>query len=472
MKKEDLFEAIGEIDARNVQRAEAYRGARKPVWVRWAAIAACVALLAGAFAAVPLLKRGGGDPSGFVAVRAQYPEPTAKKMSPQQFMEDEAHWKWLNGYYKKTEASAGLQANMDGYYAAIMGRTLASEDENTVCSPLNTYIAFAMLAEVSGGNTRQQVLDMLGASDIDTLRQNVTALWEGNYADTPVLTSLLANSLWLNNDVQYKDETLNTLAGQYYASSFRGEPGSKEMDEALQTWVDENTGGLLSEYVKDLELDKNTVLELLSTIYYKAVWTCDFLPQNTDKQVFHGTKGDTTVDMMHQSDVHSVCRTDTFTVLDMGLTDSGSMFFYLPDEGVDVSSLASDPEVFRVLRQDDGWSYPEVNLSLPKFEISEKTDLLDTVRSLGVVDALDPNVSDFTPLTQEADQIYLSKAEHAATVKIDEHGVIGAAYTALPMEAAGEWDESFDFVLDRPFLFVITGADGSVLFSGIVRNIE
>ena len=48
---------------------------------------------------------------------------------------------------------------------------LVSEDENTVCSPINLYIAFAMLAETSDGNTRQQILDMLGAQDMDTLRE-------------------------------------------------------------------------------------------------------------------------------------------------------------------------------------------------------------------------------------------------------------------------------------------------------------
>ncbi len=31
--------------------------------------------------------------------------------------------------------------------------------------------------------------------------------------------------------------------------------------------------------------------------------------------------------------------------------------------------------------------------------------------------------------------------------------------------------ETLDIVIDRPFLFVITGRDGAVLFSGIVRNL-
>lgn len=33
-------------------------------------------------------------------------------------------------------------------------------------------------------------------------------------------------------------------------------------------------------------------------------------------------------------------------------------------------------------------------------------------------------------------------------------------------------DEEIDFVIDRPFMFILTGGDGSILFSGIVRNIE
>ena len=97
---------------------------------------------------------------------------------------------------------------------------------------------------------------------------------------------------------------------------------------------------------------------------------------------------------------------------------------------------------------------------------------MEIIRSLGLTDALDPAFADFTPLTTGRDDLYLSAAEHAAKVEIDEQGVTGAAYTALDMATgAPEPDDEIDFVLDRPFLFLITGRDGSVLFSGIIRNI-
>ena len=498
MNREDLFEAIGEIDGRSVQRAEKFRASGKPAWIRWAALAACIALLVGAFAVAPRLKKGGSDvenhdaeESGvlengagendagsydpeLVAVLAKYPASVGKKMSPEDFMESGEYYGWRSAYREKKTASAFLQEDLNGYYSAIMEKLLISDEENTVCSPLNTYIAFAMLAEVTGGNTRQQILDMLGAPDIETLRKNTSVLWEGNYAETPLLTSVLADSLWLRDGVQYNEETLNTLAEQYYASSFHGKPGSGKMDEALQTWTDENTGGLLSEYVKDMHLDPNTVLAVVSTIYYKAGWESSF--DSIGKETFHGVRGDTQVDMMHRTESMEYYSGDAFTAVGLPLSDSGTMYFCLPAEGTDVNALASDPELLRTLRHGSGgWTRTNVRLSAPKFRASAKTDLLETMSALGVTDALDPEKADFTPLMENAENVYLSAAEHAAMVEIDQDGVTGAAYTELAMEEAAEEEEPAEpirVVLDRPFMFVITGADGSILFSGVVRNIE
>ena len=192
---------------------------------------------------------------------------------------------------------------------------------------------------------------------------------------------------------------------------------------------------------------------------------------------FHGTSGDTTVEMMHRRDITNVYRSDNFTALDLGLTDSGSMYFFLPKEGVDVNSLLSDPDVMNTLcvscGNDSLITYAQVNMSIPKFKISGKTDLINALKELGITDALDTSAADFTPLTTDKSNLYLSKADHAAMVEIDEKGVTGAAYTELAVaEGAAISDETIDFVLDRPFLFIVTGRDRSILFSGIVRNIN
>ena len=278
MNKEDLFKTLNDIDSDSIKKAREYKGHKKIIWGRWLAAAASVAVIAGIIINLPAFRNipSVNNTSGVMKVVADYPKPVAQNLSAQEFMESDEHWTWWTSYRESLEESEKLQAGIDGYYFDLMGRMLVSEDENTVCSPLNTYIAFAMLAEVCDGNTRQQLLDMLGADNIRTLRKNISVLWESNYADTPTLKSLLANSIWLDNDIDYNDDTLNMLAKQYYASSFSGVPGSEEMDEELIKWTDDNTGGLLKDYTKNMHIQQDTVLEILSTIYFKASWTDRF----------------------------------------------------------------------------------------------------------------------------------------------------------------------------------------------------
>ena len=408
-------------------------------------------------------------------VEAEYPAPIAEGQSAEAFAMSDEHRNWLETYRKKTELSSAYQSELRGYYRNLLPKILSGEDGNTVCSPLNIYMALAMLAEVSDGDTRKQVLDVLAATDVESLRNRISALWDSNYINTPLVKCLLADSLWLNNSVSYNEETLERLAKIYYASSFCGKPGSEEMDEALRRWTDQNTGGLLTEYTKNLKLEPDTVLALVSTIYYKAAWVDEFYAAGNTKETFHGTKGDATVDMMHQTDTMGVMKAEKFTAVRLPLKDSGDMYFYLPKEGVAVNELTEDAAVFDALPPTDTaqWTSYRVNLTLPKFKVSKETDLMKTLAAMGITDAMDAGKADFKPLTDASNNFFLNRATHAAMVEVDEQGVTGAAYTMLAMAgAAMQMDEPLDITFDRSFLFLVTAEDGSLLFSGVVRNIE
>ena len=482
MKKDELFEVLGDIDPESVEKAGKYQANKKSSvkWRLWTGIAAAaVVATVGTVIAVNAAKRGysgttenGKTKAAVVKVMASYPTSDLTDISLDRFVEGNAHYTWYESHLAKIQTTSELAPGMDKYYSSVMAELLKSQDENTVCSPLNTYIAFAMLAEVSDGDSRKQVLDMLGASDMETLRNNVKALWESNYADTPLLTSLLGNSLWLNSSMNYNEDTLKQLADQYYASSFRGNPGSAEMDDELRKWTDEHTGKLLTEYTKDMSLDPQTAMELVSTIYYKAQWQNLFDPEQTTKETFHGTKADQTVDMMHLDTTLSAYQSDKYTAVSLPLTDSGAMYFYLPKEGTDVNELAADPTIFQALRAEETAIHPSVKLSVPKFKVSGKQDLRDMLSKLGVTDVLDPSKADFSALTTDSKDLFLSKVDHAAVVEIDENGVTGAAYTAMAVCGSVMPQDTLELVLDRPFMFAVTGWDGSVLFTGVVRNIE
>ena len=88
---------------------------------------------------------------------------------------------------------------------------------------------------------------------------------------------------------------------------------------------------------------------------------------------------------------------------------------------------------------------------------------------MGITDLFQFGAADFSASLEEP--AFISAANQAVRVKIDETGVTAAAYIELPgAGAAAPPEEIIDFVLDRPFLFVITDYTGIPLFAGSVQQ--
>ena len=96
-------------------------------------------------------------------------------------------------------------------------------DKNLVYSPANIYFALSMLAECTNGPTQSEILKVLGYDNVESLRKNTSNLWQKMYADNGVYASILANSIWLKDGVNYNKDTLDTLKDSYFASAYSGD---------------------------------------------------------------------------------------------------------------------------------------------------------------------------------------------------------------------------------------------------------
>lgn len=482
MKAEKFSDAIGMLDEDLIAEAEQTRKNRKSkrrLWIRCVAAVACLCVVLAC-----VFGKSGTGGNAYALAEAEYPE-----MAPYPNETDygeldneafsEAYDAWLTSRRAQQDQPDGYADGLNGFFTATMRQFLSgAETENHVYSPLNVYMALSMLAEITDGNTRQQILNLLGETQIEPLRERVSALWNANYCKDGATTSVLANSLWLNETVNFKQSTLNRLAKTYYASSYRGEMGSAEFTKALQDWLNEQTGGLLQEQASDMKLDRQTILALASTIYFQAKWSEQFSESATEAGTFHAASGDVTCDFMHQSSSKHYFWGDGFSAVAQELDESGSMWLILPDEGVSVGDLLSDSAVMELVstgnQLDGGWAnkkFLTVNLAMPKFDVVSDVDLKDGLKELGVTDVFDDVAADFSPLTPDVNGIGLDSVRHAARVMVDEEGCTAAAYTVMQrFGAAMPPEDEVDFVLDRPFLFVITGADGLPLFAGVVNQ--
>ena len=421
--------------------------------------------------------------------------PVYPSMAPQPNQDDylkENGWEVDDSYYEAYSAwqsdllalrrqPAGYADGLEGYFAGSIRQFLSgAEGENRVFSPLNLYMALAMLAEITDGSSRQQILDLLGAESLDALRQQAGALWRASFQNDGVTASVLASSLWMRQDIAYVPETLENLAKYYYASSFRGEMGSAEYDALLQRWLNEQTGGLLEEQAAGVHMDPRTVLALATAIYFKAPWNSEFQAYFTENGSFFGPDGEETVAFLHGSREIPWYWGAHFSAVGLGMENGGDMWFLLPEEGLTPEALLQDAELmdFLLLRNKSAWAQqktPLVHLTIPKLDVSSDLELSEELQALGLTEVFDAKRSDFTPLTRDVEELYVSSVQHAARLKLDEEGCEAAAYTVIMVATeAAEIEEpepeEIYFVLDRPFLFVLTNADGLPLFVGLVNH--
>ncbi|MDE7280256.1 MAG: hypothetical protein K2N36_00760, partial [Ruminiclostridium sp.] len=286
-------------------------------------------------------------------------------------------------------------------------------------------------------------------------------------------TSILANSVWLNEGVNVKQQTVDTLAENYYTSSYSGDVSSRKMTDALREWLNRQTGGLLSNAVKNVELDPETIMALYSTVYFCAKWDREFSESENDNKTFHTLNGDVQTEFMNGTyTVGSYYGGEYFNAIHLNFKERGSMWFILPDKDKTVNDVLSSGEYVEMISNSWEWKNRKemkINYSVPKFDISSQIRLSEGLINLGVRDIFNEK-ADFSPLTDNS--VVISEANHAARVTIDEEGCTAAAFTELQLAGGLELppEDEIDFILDRPFIFAVMSDTEQPLFIGTVSD--
>lgn len=370
----------------------------------------------------------------------------------------EAHWKALNAFAARSTPLVLPEGT----------------GENAVYSPLSLWSALSMLAQCAEGESRRQVLDAVGADSVDLLQEQVSQIWRSLYTDDGQSALILANSIWLNSEIEgtYVQETLDALAEKYYAGAYAVPMGEPEADRAVTDWVKKQTNGLIGGDQPVVQTQADILALLASSLYYKAGWRDKFQPEGTKEDVFTDAAGnESRVDFMHKTVDDDFIRRDGYQAARLA-TSLGEMVFVLPDEGTAPETLLQDPDFLSRLEfYGDAAMYGEVQWSVPKFDVNSDLDLKGALTSLGITDLLVPGKADLSALTDL--DAFVSDAKQLARVKVDEEGVEAAAVTIISVKNFNlppQPTEVCVMDLDRPFLFVIRTQD-IPLFIGIVNQV-
>nr|DAD48269.1 TPA_asm: hypothetical protein HUJ06_018206 [Nelumbo nucifera] len=265
------------------------------------------------------------------------------------------------------------------------------------------------------------------------------------------------NGVWVEKSVNlkpaFKDIVNSVYKAEAEAVDFVNKP--LEVTENVNTWVEEETNGLIKNLLPIHSIVGDTRIVLANALYFKGEWKKHFDKSKTETMASKYSRLP-----YKQGDDNSRCF---------------SMYIFLPDErdGLHdlIEKVASDPEFidrYLPVRQ-----IQVKDFRIPKFKISFGFEASKVLKELGLVLPFDKNETELTEMLTgplEGGNPFVSGAYHKCFVEIDEAGTVAAAGTAILIQ---QQCLSFpiDFVADHPFMFVVRDdLSGAVLFMGHVIN--
>ena len=348
----------------------------------------------------------------------------------------------------------------------------SAPESNLFLSPLSASMALGMTANGASGNTFQEMQSTLGFAGM-TLNQ----INEG-YRDLIDLLRTLDSSveLGIGNSIWYRDwfpvkgdflQRTEDYFGAEVAELDFSDPGAPGI---INAWVSEETEGKIQEIV-DSPISPLTVMFLINAIYFKGSWTQRFDAAKTTSADFFSIDGTTgTVPLMEVEEDFLYGETETYQAVDLPYGGKAfSMTVVLPKPGHTVEDLVSSLTPSAWAQMVDGLHGTPGTVYLPRFRMEWESVLNGTLQAMGMTDAFDPSLADFSGMADLAQQfqLHISKVKQKAFVDVNEEGTEAAAVTSVEMSLTSV-PMPFTLRADRPFLFVIREKfSETILFAGI-----
>ncbi len=354
-------------------------------------------------------------------------------------------------------ASAGsleVDEGSDTYDFALDLLRESADEKNALVSPLSVLSALAMAENGADGETLAQMerVTGMGADELTDLLQAY-----GTLVDDGPLS--VANSIWLRDSdgLAVEDDFLETCGGRLGAQVFSA-PFDDSTVADVNAWVSEKTNEMIPEMLNQISDDAQVLL--VNALAFEGGWEDPFDSALVSPDTFtceDGTEQDVT--MMHSAE-GSYLEGELAT----GFVKPYEGYDYafvglLPAEGVSVGELLAslDGDALEELLTPVAGAGAEVGL--PKFTASYEAEFTDALRELGMTDAFDAELADFSRMgSSEQGPLYVGGMLHKTFVDVNEEGTRAAAATTVSMDGAaapGGPVEYHEVILDRPFVYLI-----------------
>ena len=359
-------------------------------------------------------------------------------------------------------------AKANNAFALDLYGCISPKNGNFVFSPFSINTVLSMTSAGARGETARQMASVLHLSQENTnvpadFGAFITSLVPRNELECQCV---VANSLWAQAGYPFLPAFQKLVESQFGGTinqiDLTGWPKSFDPTIAaaarkrINEWVTDKTRGKIQEILPAKYPSPNTRLILANAVYFKGFWREAFERQLTRNDLFFiSPKESIPVPTMHQAGPFQFAENDKIKALELPYIDHHfSMLFMLPKAGHNLAETEQSLAVARIGELHLDWNMVSLNISIPKFQIESQFDLKQPLSGMGMGDAFNETVADFSCITR-AKPFFIEDVLHKAYVKIDEDGTEAAASTLGMMTDSVREQTEKNFKLDHPFILLI-----------------
>jgi len=340
--------------------------------------------------------------------------------------------------------------------------------ENSLISPLSVILALTMTANGADGETLKQMETMLGGDISLSDMNDYLYAFVNSLISTEKSKLNIANSIWFRDSedsLKVEPDFLQLNADYYGAAAFKAAFNDQSVND-INNWVEMNTDGLIDEIL--VEIDPLSMLFIINTIVFDAYWADVYNEDQVRKGDFTNINGIVqNVDYLHGSE-HRYLDDGMATGFRKFYSGDGYSFIaLLPNEGISIASYVESLTGTGFLEMLDNSRGVLVNTSMPKFEYEYNINMNDALVTLGIPDAFDEGIADFSKMaTSTLGNLYISEVIHKTFISVDELGTKAGAVTKVEISCESAPDDFKTVNLDRPFVFAIVDSRNIPIFLG------
>jgi serpin B len=354
---------------------------------------------------------------------------------------------------------------------------LKMTDGNLFFSPFSIFTALAMTWAGARENTAVQMAETLHFTEkpaqfhraIGDLISQLNAVQK----ETDVELSI-ANAIWAQKGYQFLDEFFRIVQQSYQADLKQVDFSSaaESARQAINTWVEQQTNEKIKDLLPPKVLNALTRLVLVNAIYFKGFWDNQFKSRDTREMEFWLlTEVAVKVPMMHQEHQFGYWENDWLQIIEMPYKEESlSLIVLLPKEKTGITDLEQKLNFENMMAWQSRLRKRKVIVFFPKFKIESQFSLGQTLALMGMPDAFDPELADFSAMVGQK-ELYISAVIHKAFLEVNEEGSEAAAATGVVVSVTSIAPSPPIFKADHPFVFFIRdNKSQSILFLGRVLN--